>query len=220
MLSGGVSVARREREPRRNAPPAQRHLNLDGETSASSGRRLNAGKRAKDFTYLLPGVAEEREAAKKAEEARKKTWADVRGTTDSSRQGPQRPPPKANDSAADGRADSRSARGTEDSRNNRRQRRAPNEEEAKPLKWGKAEDNEDSEEEFADEYAQKANFGLSGALAKDEKTGNVYKGIVLKWREPEEARKPKRRWRLYEWKGSDHVATLHVHRQSAYLIGA
>ena len=31
---------------------------------------------------------------------------------------------------------------------------------------------------------QLANFGLSGALAKDKKSGNVVNGVTLKWSEP------------------------------------
>ncbi|CAN0112402.1 unnamed protein product, partial [Scytosiphon promiscuus] len=64
-----------------------------------------------------------------------------------------------------------------------------------------------------------ANFGLSGKLAKDQNTGNVYKGVVLKWQEPEEARAPTKKWRLYVFKGEATLATLHIHRQSAYLVG-
>jgi smad nuclear-interacting protein 1 len=90
-------------------------------------------------------------------------------------------------------------------------------------KWGtKAEDDEDEERERryeADEDAAKPDFGLSGALAKDENTGNVYKGHVLKWTEPDDARKPVDRWRIYEYKNGEQVKVLHIHRQSAFLIG-
>lgn len=66
----------------------------------------------------------------------------------------------------------------------------------------------------------KPNFGLSGALAKDEGGGgNVYKGVVLKFREPPEARAPNTQWRFYLFKGKDLVDTLHISRQSAYLMG-
>jgi smad nuclear-interacting protein 1 len=37
---------------------------------------------------------------------------------------------------------------------------------------------------------QKPNFGISGALAKDDEKGNIYKGVVLKLSEPPEARAP------------------------------
>jgi len=42
---------------------------------------------------------------------------------------------------------------------------------------------------------------------------------VIKYAEPPEARKPKRRWRFYVFKGSETLPTLHLHRQSAYLMG-
>lgn len=66
---------------------------------------------------------------------------------------------------------------------------------------------------------QQPDFGLSGALTKDSRGGNVYKGIVLKFREPPEARAPTIHWRLYVHKGDELVETLHVSRQSAYLFG-
>ena len=67
---------------------------------------------------------------------------------------------------------------------------------------------------------KKANFGLSGALAKDAGGGgNVYKGVVLKFREPPEARTPNTQWRFYVFKGKDLTETLHISKQSAYLMG-
>jgi len=87
--------------------------------------------------------------------------------------------------------------------------------------------------EEANQEKKKADFGLSGALASDERTGNVYNGVLLKFSEPPEARAPNTRWRLYVFrkkKGSgdgnsntdddgDLIETLHVSRQSAYLFG-
>jgi smad nuclear-interacting protein 1 len=78
------------------------------------------------------------------------------------------------------------------------------------------------EEEPADEetqYKQAANFGLSGALAKDVGTGNLYKGVLLTWSEPADARAPTKKWRLYVFKGDQVMQTLYIHRQSAYLVG-
>lgn len=40
-----------------------------------------------------------------------------------------------------------------------------------------------------------------------------------RYSEPEEARKPKRRWRFYVFKGDESLPVMHLHRQSAYLIG-
>jgi len=76
-----------------------------------------------------------------------------------------------------------------------------------------------TDEVNADVEKQKPNFGLSGALAKDEDKGNVYKGIVLKFSEPPEARAPNTQWRLYVFKGEETVETLHISKQSAYLLG-
>ena len=71
----------------------------------------------------------------------------------------------------------------------------------------------------APQLVAKPNFGLTGALATDSQTGNVYKGVVLKWTEPDDARKPEKGWRLYVFKEGVLKDTLHLHRQSAYLVG-
>ncbi|KZC04160.1 PREDICTED: smad nuclear-interacting protein 1 [Dufourea novaeangliae] len=63
---------------------------------------------------------------------------------------------------------------------------------------------------------EKPNFELSGKLTEDANTVN---GVVIKYSEPPDARKPKRRWRLYPFKGEKALPTLYVHRQSAYLMG-
>lgn len=81
--------------------------------------------------------------------------------------------------------------------------------EAKVKTEGDAEATEEVEKEGI-------NLGLSGALTQDS---NTFNGIVIKYAEPPEARKPKRRWRFYVFKGSETLPTLHLHRQSAYLMG-
>ena len=63
---------------------------------------------------------------------------------------------------------------------------------------------------------EKPNFQTSGKLAEDT---NVYRGVVIKYNQPPEARKPKTKWRLYPFKGEEALPVLHIHRQSAYLIG-
>lgn len=87
--------------------------------------------------------------------------------------------------------------------------------------WGQRPDHgqDVAEDKNGNGPLYKANFGLSGALNKDEKTGNVYRGVPLKFSEPEDARGPTRRWRLYVFKGEEILDTLYLHRQSAYLIG-
>ena len=73
---------------------------------------------------------------------------------------------------------------------------------------------EDNKEEVKEKEG--INLGLSGALTADV---NTFNGIVIKYAEPPEARLPKRRWRFYVFKGEEVLPTLHLHRQSAYLIG-
>ncbi|VDQ10917.1 unnamed protein product, partial [Trichobilharzia regenti] len=53
-------------------------------------------------------------------------------------------------------------------------------------------------------------------LAEDT---NVFKGVVIKYNEPEDARKPTTHWRLYAFKGNQPLPILHIHRQSGFLIG-
>jgi len=60
------------------------------------------------------------------------------------------------------------------------------------------------------------NFGLSGKLLEDT---NTFNGVVVKYSEPQEARKPKTKWRLYVFKGNEELPILYIHRQSAFLLG-
>lgn len=82
--------------------------------------------------------------------------------------------------------------------------------------WGgrKAE----KEDEAADDAAEKEkpNFGLSGKLTEDT---NKVNGVVVKYAEPPEARRSKRLWRFYPFKGTESLTTIYLHRQSCYLIG-
>ncbi|XP_022219800.2 smad nuclear-interacting protein 1 [Drosophila obscura] len=83
------------------------------------------------------------------------------------------------------------------------------------FEWGrKGEDKAPPDEEPVEK--EKPNFGLSGALTEDT---NKVNGVVVKYSEPVEARKPKRRWRLYPFKGETALPTLHIHRQSCFLVG-
>lgn len=49
------------------------------------------------------------------------------------------------------------------------------------------------------------NFAPSGALAAET---NTFQGVVLKYNEPPEARKPVRQWRLYVFKGKEQLGTF------------
>ncbi|XP_034029990.1 smad nuclear-interacting protein 1 [Thalassophryne amazonica] len=63
---------------------------------------------------------------------------------------------------------------------------------------------------------EKPNFELSGTLTEDT---NTFRGVVIKYNEPPEARIPKRRWRLYPFKNDEPLPVMYIHRQSAYLLG-
>lgn len=67
----------------------------------------------------------------------------------------------------------------------------------------------------------KADFGLSGALAQDVKSGAMVNGVVLKWSEPADAAVPRDvRWRLHVFKDGQQLdKPLHIFRQSAFLVG-
>ena len=66
---------------------------------------------------------------------------------------------------------------------------------------------------------KKANFGLTGALAKDESSGNLRNGVVLKYSAALDAGVPPHVWRLYVFNGPELEETLYIHRQPSYLIG-
>lgn len=87
----------------------------------------------------------------------------------------------------------------------------------KEPRWGKSDEQtlgHDKKKPLVNKA--KPDFGLSGKLAEET---NTYNGVVIKYSEPPEARKPKRRWRLYPFKGDEGLPTLYIHRQSAFLIG-
>jgi len=62
----------------------------------------------------------------------------------------------------------------------------------------------------------KVNMALSGRLVEDT---NMVNGVVVKYSEPAEARKPRTKWRFYVFKGNEELPILYIHRQSAYLLG-
>ncbi|XP_048205159.1 smad nuclear-interacting protein 1-like, partial [Perognathus longimembris pacificus] len=63
---------------------------------------------------------------------------------------------------------------------------------------------------------EKPSFELSGALLEDT---NTFRGVVIKYSEPPEARIPQKRWRLYPFKNDGVLPVMYIHRQSAYLLG-
>ncbi|TKR92174.1 hypothetical protein L596_006879 [Steinernema carpocapsae] len=87
--------------------------------------------------------------------------------------------------------------------------------EEEKTKWGRPEMYEMKEEEIPPEEVEKPCFEPSGKLAEDT---NTFKGVVIKYNEPPEARIPKARWRIYPFRGEDQLDVLYIHRQSAYMI--
>ena len=64
-------------------------------------------------------------------------------------------------------------------------------------RYGKPEHEDDWGKEPA-APKEEVNFGTSGLLTEE---ANLFNGVVIKYNQPPEARKPKRRWRLYPFKG-------------------
>lgn len=87
------------------------------------------------------------------------------------------------------------------------------------VQQNEAEHYEHKDESRTNTKKELANFGLSGALATDSRTGNMYNGVLLKFSEPPEARTPTTRWRIYVFREGENIDTLHLSRQSAYLFG-
>nr|CAH7747840.1 unnamed protein product [Callosobruchus chinensis] len=111
--------------------------------------------------------------------------------------------------------DERGSRGYDKRGKNHRERRRSSSFDHANAKWGTSEGKSDHVKK-ENEQKEKPNFGLSGKLTEET---NTYRGVVIKYSEPPEARKPKRRWRLYPFKGEKALQTLFIHRESAYLIG-
>ena len=65
---------------------------------------------------------------------------------------------------------------------------------------------------------EEANFNTTGLLAAASNTTN---GVVLKYSEPSEARKPpgSQRWRLFVFKDKDIIDTISLNSSSCWLIG-
>ncbi|KAE8624333.1 hypothetical protein XENTR_v10005921 [Xenopus tropicalis] len=93
----------------------------------------------------------------------------------------------------------------------RRERRQQNDQ----AEEEQTEDVDDSTDK-GDANKEKPNFELSGALLEDT---NTFRGVVIKYSEPPEARTPKKRWRLYPFKNDEALPVMYIHRQSAYLLG-
>lgn len=83
--------------------------------------------------------------------------------------------------------------------------------------WGRQRDNQSpTAARSVKKEKEKPNLEQSGKLTED---ANTFRGVVIKYNEPPEARKPKKHWRFYPFKGDTALPVLHLHRQSAFLLG-
>ena len=82
-------------------------------------------------------------------------------------------------------------------------RRGGGDDDTSHMTWGKAGDGEGDDQETYElaELAPKIepNFETTGKLAE---ATNKVNGVVLKWSEPQDARRPTKHWRLYVFKGA------------------
>ncbi|BHF72333.1 Smad nuclear-interacting protein 1 [Sparganum proliferum] len=83
-------------------------------------------------------------------------------------------------------------------------RRSPTFDDAEHIRWGSRSEKANNRPRSDKAPVQEPNFQLSGKLAEDT---NMFKGVLIKYNEPEDARKP------------TSLPVLHIHRQSGYLIG-
>lgn len=118
----------------------------------------------------------------------------------------------------DGQKPDRNDRNERNAKNGSANRRKFNNRESdnENFEWGKATDVDKKDAIEVPVEKEKPNFGLSGKLTEDT---NKVNGVVLKYAEPPEARRPKRRWRLYPFKNDQTLSVIYIHRQSCFLIG-
>lgn len=77
------------------------------------------------------------------------------------------------------------------------------------LEDGRHESSSRQTAEAKSQPKEKPNYGLSGALAAET---NTYKGVVLKYNEPPEARKPTRGWRMFVFKNGKEIGKCRTAR--------
>eukprot|EP01120_Amphizonella_sp_Union-15-10_P014161 TRINITY_DN6783_c0_g1_i1.p1 TRINITY_DN6783_c0_g1~~TRINITY_DN6783_c0_g1_i1.p1 ORF type:complete len:369 (-),score=104.23 TRINITY_DN6783_c0_g1_i1:27-1133(-) len=75
---------------------------------------------------------------------------------------------------------------------------------------------QDPEEEVPEIIKEKPNFNQSGLLTKEQRT---FKGVELKYLEPNDSSKPRTKWRLYPFKESQSFEPYKIYKKSSYLLG-
>ncbi|GAA5973915.1 hypothetical protein JCM11641_001217 [Rhodosporidiobolus odoratus] len=223
--SGNLSSRRRSRSPprsssRRSASPPSRDYARDSRDSRS-GRYRDEGDDRRDRDRRGGGGYDRRGGGGGGHGG---GGGSGRGYRDSERQRSRSPPPSHPHTHTHSRRPDRPrSRSRSRSRSPGRPSKALPPQNAlvpggggggRDMEYGKQGGGGEDEERKVVE--SKPDFGLSGALAAETNTLN---GVVLKYAEPPEARKPVRNWRLYVFKGKEQVDLVHVHRQSCYLVG-
>ena len=107
------------------------------------------------------------------------------------------------------------------SNNNNRRRRRSRSRSPIPSSDSKSRERESrGNQDRNEELKEEANFQTSGILVRE---ANTFNGVTLKYSEPAEARKwpssQKSFLRLYVFKEDNHIDTIPIHKQSAYLLG-
>lgn len=170
-------------------------------------------------------VGEAKTEAPLSFEQRKTLYGNVR--TSSSAERPKRPkvPSFGGEKMVSRRGQDRSGKG-EHAHRRRISDDSGNDSGPQTSKYGPGEDKEKQEGDTQPhEDKRVANFGLSGALQKDDSHGNMKYGVLLKYNEPADAVTPTPDdgvvWRLYAFKGTskEPIDIFKLDLQSAYLVG-
>ncbi|EUC57790.1 smad nuclear interacting protein, putative [Rhizoctonia solani AG-3 Rhs1AP] len=182
-------MPRRSLSPRRNSPPRRSRRSPDSDRNRERDREYREDKYSRD-SRPRSSRDDRRDYGRGRDRSREDRRRDRR-EKDPRRDEDERGGSQRGERQSDSRPPG------PDSPNQRRSPSPPEEDKAKP------------------------NFGNSGLLAAATNTVKHGDGTstLLKYNEPPEARKPVENWRLYVFKGQEQVDLLHLHRQSAYLIG-
>ncbi|KFM76722.1 Smad nuclear interacting protein 1, partial [Stegodyphus mimosarum] len=180
----------------------QAHINESYEELSRRKRRIESELHALDLEEAAARQAENKKARREIADNKRKDTEVVHIKEE----------PLSDEDVNPVRSNSRQDRSVNERKDKRK--RHSSRSSADEKSWGKsqAESNKDNKVK----EKEKPNFSVSGKLAEDT---NTFNGVVIKYNEPAEARKPRRRWRLYPFKGDSDLPFIPIHRQSAYLFG-
>ncbi|ODN01972.1 Smad nuclear-interacting protein 1 [Orchesella cincta] len=235
---GGVKRDRRDRHSP-SPPPTHSKHKLKGEASGSPGRDRNRRdrSRSRDRTSREPYKGDRDRRRQPSRERRERDDADVRRIKREPRSRSRSPPRQERrrddrDHTRDHPQPQSSRDGNERPRDGKREQDwnnffNPNSDMSKQAVVKREKEEQERKEVLGEDFGkseeeppiekEQPNFGLSGKLTEES---NTFRGVVIKYAEPPEARKPNKiRWRLYPFKGEEALPVMYVHRQSAFLLG-